>query len=89
MVLLMQVLSGVPGLIKGDMVKKGAVVIDVGKCTHQRAQQEYIIRCNELFWYSKRLFSFFWLYKYVRPRQQKTINVVVQAVHGLNQESFA
>ena len=24
--------TGVPGLIKGDMVKKGAVVIDVGKC---------------------------------------------------------
>ena len=25
--------TGVPGLIKGDMVKNGAVVIDVGKCT--------------------------------------------------------
>ena len=35
--------TGVPGLIRGDMVKKGAVVIDVGKHTHRRAQQEEII----------------------------------------------
>ena len=29
--------TGVSGLIKGDMVKEGAVVIDIGKCTYQWA----------------------------------------------------
>ena len=38
--------TGVSGLIKGDMVKEGAVVIDIGKCTHQWAQQQWITKLS-------------------------------------------
>ena len=48
--------TGVSGLIKGDMVKEGAVVIDIGKCTTSGHMEQCITRCNNLsiIWYGKR-----------------------------------